>query len=229
MKELVAGQSWIYRPPQGFESSRMVVGAVVPMDDGLNLVCCSVRDAPRRADAGADERTNILFLPMTETAFRASVTEVDGPGEVPAEFSERFNQWVSDTRGRAAFTVPYSGSLEQMIELEFSKRERGHINGQSQKLIHEMGKLLASGLQTKTEPFPNNQVEFEEILNELRKLAPFDVFNRMVIGGFLDHPHGPDQQRCMECIYFLPHRSWCDLPELNLPVEPYWWCRLWKV
>ncbi len=32
-----------------------------------------------------------------------------------------------------------------------------------------------------------------------------------------------------ECIYYLPHRKWCDLPELPVPVEPQWWCRLWKL
>ena len=54
-------------------------------------------------------------------------------------------------------------------------------------------------------------------MKELFQLKPFDVFNRLVIGGFVDHPYGPDQQRCLECIYFLPHRSWCDLPEIDLP------------
>ena len=52
---------------------------------------------------------------------------------------------------------------------------------------------------------------------------------RLVIGGFLNRPNGPLEARCQECIYFLVHRKWCDLPELSVPVEPDWWCRLWKI
>jgi hypothetical protein len=32
----------------------------------------------------------------------------------------------------------------------------------------------------------------------------------------------------MECMYFVVHRKWCELPELAWPVEPEWWCRLWR-
>ncbi len=49
-----------------------------------------------------------------------------------------------------------------------------------------------------------------------------------MIGGFTDHPYGEDQMRCLECMYYLVHRKWCDLPELAVPVEPDWWCRLWR-
>lgn len=116
-----------------------------------------------------------------------------------------------------------------MVDLEFSQRERIKDAGPTEMLLREVGKLLATGLETKTEPFPRDQTEFEEILKELRQLEPSDVYNRLIIGGFVDHPHGPEQQRCMECIYFLPNRTWCDLPEIDLPVESYWWCRLWKM
>jgi hypothetical protein len=50
-----------------------------------------------------------------------------------------------------------------------------------------------------------------------------------VVGGFTNHPYGPEQQRCMECMYYLVHHKWCDLPELAVPVEPEWWCRLWRI
>jgi hypothetical protein len=30
-------------------------------------------------------------------------------------------------------------------------------------------------------------------------------------------------------MYFLVHRKWCDLPELSVPVEAEWWCRLWRI
>ncbi|HEX4382073.1 MAG TPA: hypothetical protein VH083_03965 [Myxococcales bacterium] len=89
--------------------------------------------------------------------------------------------------------------------------------------------MLAGGLKTQTEPFPETTQVFNEILVQLRELPAGDLQGKLVIGGFLDKPYGPDQQRCMECMYFLVHRKWCDLPELAVPVEPDWWCRLWRI
>jgi hypothetical protein len=93
----------------------------------------------------------------------------------------------------------------------------------------EIAELLAHGLQTKTEPFPETEKEFGAILNELRALDPKDLKSKLVIGGFVNHPFGEEQYRCMECMYYLVHRKWCDLPELAVPVEPEWWCRLWRI
>lgn len=92
-----------------------------------------------------------------------------------------------------------------------------------------IGDMLAGGLATQTEPFPETQKEFAEILDELRALEPGDLKSKLVIGGFLDHPYGEENQRCLECMYFLVHRKWCDLPELAVPVEGHWWCRLWRI
>ncbi len=94
-----------------------------------------------------------------------------------------------------------------------------------------IGRFMAAGLETMIQPFPKTDVEFEQILKQLRELAPDDLQQRLVIGGFADHPvPGPDgPMRCAECIYFLPRRRWCDLPELPLPVDGEWYCRLWKL
>lgn len=89
--------------------------------------------------------------------------------------------------------------------------------------------MLADGLETRVEPFPETEKEFNEILTELRGLPADDLKGRLVIGGFTDHPYGSEKLRCMECIYYLASRKWCDLPELAVPVEPDWWCRLWKI
>ena len=96
-------------------------------------------------------------------------------------------------------------------------------------VLQQIREMLANGLETHTEPFPETAVEFAKILDELRELDEDDLKGRLVIGGFTDHPYGPDQMSCQECIYFLVHRKWCDLPELSVPVEPEWWCRLWKI
>jgi hypothetical protein len=95
--------------------------------------------------------------------------------------------------------------------------------------LQRIAELLDSGLETQVEPFPETEKEFGELINALRKLKPDDLVGRLVIGGFLNKPWGPDKLRCMECINFLVNRRWCDLPELAVPVEPDWYCRLWRV
>ena len=101
--------------------------------------------------------------------------------------------------------------------------------GDQADLLGTIAEMLADGLKTQVEPFPETEKEFNDLLVELRRLAPDDLKGRLVIGGFLDHPYGPDNMRCMECMYFLANRKWCDLPELAVPVEPDWWCRLWRI
>ncbi len=88
---------------------------------------------------------------------------------------------------------------------------------------------LAAGLQTQTAPLIENDRQFAELLASLRGLRADDVDGKLKLGGFVDHPFGGEQMRCQECMYYLVHRKWCDLPELALPVEPSWWCRLWRI
>lgn len=102
----------------------------------------------------------------------------------------------------------------------------GHTH---EELLKRIGELLENGLKTETEPFPETEKEFAAILKQLRELDPEDLKGKLVIGGFVDHPYGPEEQRCLECMYYLVHRKWCDLPELSVPVEPHWWCRLWRI
>jgi hypothetical protein len=94
-----------------------------------------------------------------------------------------------------------------------------------------IGGLLASGMTTQMSPFPANQTEFQAIVDRLAQLPQDDLVGRLDIGGFAARPVdlAGIEQRCAECIYYLPHRKWCDLPELPVPVEPQWWCRLWKL
>ncbi|ABQ32747.1 MULTISPECIES: hypothetical protein [Nitrobacteraceae] len=104
------------------------------------------------------------------------------------------------------------------------------MNSEQQRaLLLQMADLMEAGLKTQTEPVPETEREFAGILDELRKLDPNDIKAKLVISGFVDHPYGPDKQRCMECMYYLVHREWCDLPELAVPVKADWWCRLWRI
>jgi hypothetical protein len=94
-----------------------------------------------------------------------------------------------------------------------------------------IGALLSGGMKTQMLPFPQTQREFQEIVDRLADLPEQDLAGRLDIGGFAAHPVMIDnlEQRCAECIYYLPHRKWCDLPQLPVPVEAHWWCRLWKL
>ena len=89
--------------------------------------------------------------------------------------------------------------------------------------------MLAAGLVTQTEPFPETNHEFSRLLDELAALPKDDLEAKLIVSGFTDKPYGPDQMRCQECMYYLVHRKWCDLPELAVPVEADWWCRLWRI
>jgi hypothetical protein len=95
--------------------------------------------------------------------------------------------------------------------------------------LRQMSEMMDWGLQTQVEPFPETEKEFAVIVAELRALDPGDLKGKLVIGGFLNKPYGPDKLRCMECINYLVNRKWCDLPELALPVQPDWYCRLWRI
>ncbi len=102
-------------------------------------------------------------------------------------------------------------------------------NADDDALRDRIARLMQNGLETLTEPFPEDNHQFEDILEQLRGLNDDNLEEKLVISGFVDHPYGPDEQRCLECMYYLVHRKWCDLPELAVPVEADWWCRLWRI
>lgn len=101
--------------------------------------------------------------------------------------------------------------------------------GDNPELRKQIAELLESGLQTDVEPFPPTERQFAEIAARIRALDAGDIKGKLVIGGFIDHPYGPESWRCADCIYYLANRKWCDLPELAVPVEADWYCRLWRM
>lgn len=96
-------------------------------------------------------------------------------------------------------------------------------------LVRMIEDLLEEGLQTHVEPFPETEKEFQKILDELRPLPEDALRQKLIISGWKLTPHGEEEMRCQECMYYLVHKRWCDLPELNLPAEPEWYCRLWRI
>ena len=82
-------------------------------------------------------------------------------------------------------------------------------------MLKTIADMLENGLETQVEPFPETDREFSDILIQLRQLDPKDLKAKLVIGGFLNHPYGPEKQRCLECMYYLVPRKWRDLSECS--------------
>lgn len=91
--------------------------------------------------------------------------------------------------------------------------------------------MLAAGLKTEVFPRAETSEMVNEIIRRLREEAGDDLEKKLVIAGFTDHPVEVDgiEQPCETCMYYLVHRRFCELPELMLPVEPHWSCRLWRI
>ena len=89
---------------------------------------------------------------------------------------------------------------------------------------------LAKGLKTESMPRADSDEAIMEITARLQA-AEGHLEDKLVISGFTLNPvrHGGFDQPCETCIYYLVHLKWCDLPELDLPVEADWSCRLWRI
>lgn len=115
----IAGQSWAYRAPEGFHASRVVIGAIVRFEDRESIVCISVLDAPRNSNAAPGDTITIPFVPLSESAFAATVTALAADEEqVPDAFTTQLQAWSVDERGLAVFTVPFLGFLDQMMSMQ---------------------------------------------------------------------------------------------------------------
>jgi hypothetical protein len=98
------------------------------------------------------------------------------------------------------------------------------------KRREEIRGLLAGGLQTEVYPRADTHEQVQEIVARLRT-ADGDLKARLVIGGFTLDPimHEGIEQSCETCMYYKVHRRYCELPEFEVPVEPEWSCRLWRI
>lgn len=116
-----AGQSWAYRAPEGFHTSRIVIGAIVRFEDRESIVCISVLDAPRNHSAMTGDTVTIPFVPLSESAFAGSVTALTADEEqVPEAFANHLQAWSVDERGLALFTVPFLGFLDDMMSMQMA-------------------------------------------------------------------------------------------------------------
>lgn len=120
-----AGQRWTYRAPQGYEASRIVIGAVVSFGEGERVVCAAVAGAPTRLEDGSEVAGMIPFLPFREAAFAETVVSADGEDMPPPDFKTALDAWMADPRGLSTFTVPFEGSLNMLIARQMEKIATG--------------------------------------------------------------------------------------------------------
>ncbi len=97
------------------------------------------------------------------------------------------------------------------------------------RLRDEIAERLRAGLQTEAWPRADSSEAVNRIVGRLG--ATDDLSTKLVVAGFTDHLIEEDEveQACASCMYYLVHRRFCELPELSLPVEPHWSCRLWRI
>jgi hypothetical protein len=88
--------------------------------------------------------------------------------------------------------------------------------------------LLADGLKTEVFPRADTQDEIQAIVTRTRGAGLED---KLAITGFTLTPvtYADMEQACETCMYYKVHQRYCELPELDVPVEPEWSCRLWRI
>lgn len=99
------------------------------------------------------------------------------------------------------------------------------------ELRDKIGAMLKAGLKTEVWPRADTSSEVNAVVNRLQVEAADDLEKQLVISGFTDFTveHDEIEQPCETCMYYQIHRKFCDLPELMLPVEPEWSCKLWRI
>jgi hypothetical protein len=96
-----------------------------------------------------------------------------------------------------------------------------------------LAQLLRGGLATEWQGRAGSSAEVRGLVAQLRQLSPDDYANKLRIAGFTLQPFNGDAdsgvQACETCMYYVIHRRFCELPELRLPVDALWSCRLWRI
>lgn len=89
--------------------------------------------------------------------------------------------------------------------------------------------VVAALAEPEVFPRADDDAQFQAILDRVRA-AP-DLAAKLAVAGFTLRPveHAEIEQACETCMYYLVRRRWCDLPDLDVPVEPDWSCRLWRM
>jgi len=100
------------------------------------------------------------------------------------------------------------------------------------ELREKLGAMLEDGLETEWRDRAYSSDEVRKVVERLQHLEKEDWKGKLVIGGFTLETYGDGEdveQSCSTCMYYLKNRKFCELPELNCPVEPKWSCKLWRI
>jgi len=109
--------------------------------------------------------------------------------------------------------------------------------GESESMANDLDALraqiqarLEGGLQTEAQPRSDTHEKIQEVINRLQT-SDQSLDAKLIIGGFTLTPvtHGGLECACETCMYYKVHQKYCELPELELPVEEQWSCRLWRI
>ncbi len=94
----------------------------------------------------------------------------------------------------------------------------------------EIKQMLEGGLETEAFPRADTHDEVQQVIQRLRG-SDRSLKSKLVVSGVTlkTIEHGGIEQPCETCMYYLVHRKFCELPELEIPVEPEWSCRLWRI
>lgn len=93
---------------------------------------------------------------------------------------------------------------------------------------------LRGGLATDCAQRAYDDADVRRVVAALQAIDGNNIDAKLKTAGFtLDpylHPDAPEiEQACHTCMYYEPHRRYCNLPELKLGVEPQWSCILWRI
>jgi hypothetical protein len=63
-----------------------------------------------------------------------------------------------------------------------------------------------------------------------RLRAARETMEKVAIVGLARQPFaaGEAKEKCGNCGHFLASHEFCDMPDLQLPVDKDWWCLLWR-
>lgn len=95
--------------------------------------------------------------------------------------------------------------------------------------------LLLSGLRTEWRERAYSSDDVNRVVAQLQQLNRSDYASKLRVAGFTEVPYEAASdnvgmsQSCETCMYYVTHRQFCELPELQLPVRPEWSCRLWRI
>ena len=111
------GQCWTYKTISGFDSSRIIVGAVEFLPDEGDIVCITVTDAPvPTARGGPIEAHTMPFIPFSAEALAGSVVEQLEDVPIPDEFPPMYESWMEDTGGSEFLTITLRTFFELLAD-----------------------------------------------------------------------------------------------------------------